>query len=167
MTKQEFTANIDDWSNHRLLLWEALEATKHLKLPVLELGCGDGSTPYLQQYCKDNNLELFSYDSNYDWARKFGAVYMKDWNLLAWRKRYSVALVDEAPGEHRRVSLVNLAQTTEIVVIHDSEPEGWNASDYQVRPFFSLYKNMIDLQGSQGQAWASALSNFHELNWKV
>ncbi len=159
MTKDEFLKDVGNWSNHRHLLWVALEATKHLKLPVLELGTGDGSTPFLQQYCKDNGLELFSYDFNKEWADKFGATHVTDWSTIPWDKEYCVALVDESPGEHRKISIVKL-QHVKVVVVHDSEPVGWNSSDYQVRPEFERYQYTYDLRATEPEgAWATWLSN--------
>lgn len=163
MTKEEFLKDINDWCNHRYLLWAALEATKDLKLPVLELGCGDGSTPFLQQYCKDNGLELFSYDFNKEWADKFGAIHVTNWDNIPWKKNYSVALIDESPGEHRKISLRNLRFATHAVVIHDSEPKGHNASDYQVREEFHLYEFKHDLEAPAPNAWATLLTNNIEL----
>lgn len=159
--KHEFQKNIDSWSNHRYLLWPALEATKHIGLPVLELGCGNGSTPYLQQYCQDNGLELISYDFNKEWADKFGAIHVTDWDGIDWDKKYSVVLVDESPGEHRKISIRNLVNNALIVVVHDSEPKGWNASDYQVREEFPAYKFFHDMKPYEPEyPWATALSNF-------
>lgn len=175
MTKEEFLNGVDNWSNHRYLLWEALEATKHLKLPVMELGCGNGSTPFLRQYCSDNGIELYSYDSNKEWADKFNAGYVDDWNKLphsvnAWIQDYSVVLIDESPGEHRKESLKLLSQgQVKIIVVHDSEPEGWNSSDYKVRPLFSNFKYVKELPSViRGGAWASALSNEIDLTkWSI
>jgi len=164
MTKEEFTTGIDEWSNHRLLLYPALEATKHLKLPVLEMGCGNGSTPYLKQYCKDEGLQLCSFDNNKEWAKKFGANYCPDWDFMAWfyKMQYSVVLVDEAPGEHRKVALELFKQFpihAQIIVVHDSEPVGWNSSDYQVRPIIEKFKYYQDLiSKNTGGAWATICS---------
>jgi len=165
MIKEDFLKNIGNWSNHRHLLYPALEATKHLKLPVLELGCGDGSTPYLRAYCKYNDLELFSYDYDKKWADKFGAMHVTSWeSQVAWRKEYGVVLIDESPGEHRKVSLNKLLHA-KIIVIHDSEPVGWNASNYEVRPLFRKFKYMKDLQSEEkGGAWCSVLSNFIDVS---
>lgn len=156
MTKQEFTQITSNWDSHRPLLWAALEATKHLKLPVLELGCGEGSTPLLKWYCADEGLELFSYDYKKEWADKYGAIYT-NWNGFDWSKKYSVVLIDESPGHHRKISLQNVK--AEVIVIHDSEPSGWNASDYQVRPLFGRFKYLVDFEQPKPQAWASALSD--------
>lgn len=164
MTKEEFLADIDDWCNHRILLWDALEATKSLKKPILELGCGHGSTPFLQRYCAENGLELRSYDYDHSWALQFGAKHVTNWDSdVNWKDSYSVVLIDESPGEHRKESLRLLARNALIIVIHDSEPEGWNASDYQVRPLINKFLFRHDLIAPNPQAWATALSNFIDL----
>lgn len=160
MTKEEFTKDSQGYGSHRPLLWEALEATKNLKRPVLELGAGESSTPYLRQYCKDNDLKFRSYDSDHAWAKKMG-VYYNDGNwdkLNCWDIHWGVVLLDLAPGEYRRVALMNL--NAEVIVLHDSEPVGWNASDYRVRPLFSKFKYMIDdIPKEKGAPWTTALSN--------
>lgn len=155
MTKAFFTQYESNWHSHRPLLWEALEATKHLKLPVLELGCGDGSTPYLQSYCKDNELELLSYDYNQEWAQKFGAIHVTNWDNIPWRKEYGVVLVDESPGEHRKESLKRLHHA-KVIVVHDTEPAADHG--YKMRSELKKFKYLIDYQ-TDG-AWASAVSNF-------
>lgn len=171
MSKEDFLKDVDNWCNHRHFLWEALEATKHLRLPVLELGCGHGSTPFLQKYCADEGLELFSYDFNPDYAKEFGGVHVEDWNYLpgnidGWKRPYSVALIDESPGEHRKDSIQMLTHV-KVVVIHDSEPDGWNASDYQVRQHFDKYKYHTDYKAPKPGAWATALSNYIDVTqWK-
>lgn len=165
MTKEEFLADIDGWSNHRVLLWEALESLKdRTDLPVLELGCGAGSTPYLRKYCEDEKLKLKSFDSNKEWADKFDSVYLSDWNTGNWfyNQVYGVVLIDEAPGEHRKeaIELFSVYSHAAILIVHDSEPVGWNASDYKVRPLFNKFKYAVDLPSTEKLgAWATALSN--------
>ena len=99
MTKEQFQEGLINFSNHRILLWPALEATKHLKLPVMELGCGYGSTPYLQTYCRELDLHFFSYDSNKEWADRMGSIHVPDWSVQKFNLSYSVVLIDEAPGQ--------------------------------------------------------------------
>lgn len=155
MKKEEFLAITGNWSNHRYLLWAALEATKELKLPVLELGCGIGSTEYLRQYCKDEGLEFFTYDSNKEWAEKYGSTFVENWDTIPWRKEWGVVLVDEAPGEHRKISL-GLLHHAQVVIAHDTEPAADHG--YQMRAQLAKYRYMVDWT-SEG-AWASAVSNF-------
>lgn len=163
MTKEKFTQITSNWDSHRPLLWAALEATKHLKLPVLELGCGNGSTPFLKEYCLENGLQLFSYDFNIEWAAKFDAIHVTDWNNVPWRKEWSVVLVDESPGEHRKVSIGKLHHA-KVVVAHDTEPAADHG--YQMRVPLSRYKYLIDLE-TDG-AWATAVSNYIAVNkWEI
>lgn len=159
MTKQEFLKDITNWSSHRHLLWPALEATKHLRLPVMELGAGKGSTPYLMKYCADNGLEFLSYDFSKEWAEEMGSIHVTDWaNQVEWKREYSVVLCDESPGEHRKESL-RLLTETKVIVLHDSEPLGWNGGDYRVRPLFKNFKYFKDHTEPKPHAWATALSN--------
>jgi len=167
MTREEFLKNIDNWSNHRILLWPALEAVKGPGKLVREMGCGDGSTEFLERYCDDNNMDLISYDSNAQWADKFNAILIDHWDglLHAWKlagEKTAIIFIDHAPGDHRRKALQFFADNPEmfeIIVIHDSEPAGHNASDYQVRELFSEFKYVKDLEAPAPKAWATALSN--------
>lgn len=162
MTKSEFTQITSNWDSHRPLLWEALEATKHLKLPVLELGVGYGSTPLLQEYCKDEGLLLFSYDFDSNWAFKFHAIHTRNWDV-PWEKEYSVVLVDESPGEHRKISISKLHHA-KIVVAHDTE----KAADhgYKMRAELTKYKYAIEY--ITDGAGAMAVSNFINVTeWKI
>ena len=116
-----FLKNVETWNSHRPLLLMALELTK--EGDVLEMGCGYGSTPYLQSYCKTNNRNLYSYDYDENWAKKFNAVCVNgDWETADYNNRnYSVALIDESPGEHRGTSIKNLIDKVDIFVAHDTE----------------------------------------------
>lgn len=159
MKKEAFLKDLSAWGSHRVLLFEALEATKESPFPVVELGCGDNSTPYLMEYCEKAKRVFFSFDSDKMWAEKYGSDYVKDWERHPlWLKKYSVCLLDLAPGEYRRVALMKL--DSDIIILHDSEIPGWNASDYKVRPLFSKFKFVKDDQPKEkGSPWTSALSN--------
>lgn len=167
MTQEEFLRDLDPWSSHRPLLWKALEATKGNPNPILEMGCGNGSTPYLQEYVKSDGRKLVSMDHNKEWADKFGARHTMAWHFSEWfyKQQYSAVLIDHAPGEKRREALGLFADypihfSGGVLVIHDSEPKGWNASDYQVRPLFIKFKYILDDKAKEpGQPWTTALSN--------
>lgn len=165
MTKQEFLKDINPWGSHRRLLWEALQATKESKFPILEMGAGENSTPFIREYCLYQLRSSVHYDSNKHWAEKMNAIYCPDWNYMQWfyGKQYSVVLVDESPGEHRKTTLQMFASYPvhfEVLIVHDSEPIGWNASDYRVRPLFEKFKYVKDdVPDLHGQPWTTALSN--------
>ena len=68
-------------------------------------------------------------------------------------------MVDESPGSQRRISIQRLRTNAEIIIVHDSEPKGWNASDYKVRPIFKDFKYVVEIKSKEPQgAWATALS---------
>lgn len=159
MTKEYFVKDATGFGSHRPLLWEALQATKDSPFPIIELGCGDSSTPFLMEYREKANRVFFSYDSKKEWADKYGSDYVRDWEKHPlWLGKYSVCLLDLAPGEYRRIALMKV--DSEIIVIHDSEPLGWNASDYKVRPLFSKFKYVKDdVPKEKGAPWTTALSN--------
>lgn len=164
MTREEFLKDVTNFSNHRYLLWEALEETKG---DIVEFGMGFGSTPFLRQYAIDSNRHLFSYENNLDWFEKFPykhcdyheMMWLSDWDE-AKHEEIDVLLIDHAPGERRKVDIQRFADIAKIIVVHDSEPIGWNSSDYQVRPLFSNFKYVKDLKSDySGGAWATVLSN--------
>lgn len=159
MTKAEFLDLVGNWSNHRNLLWPALELTSHFSLPVLELGAGMGSTKYLREYCKDAGLEFVSYDSNMEYANQNNSLFVANWDTIPWRREWGVVLVDHAPGEHRKFALQRLHHA-KIVIAHDTEPAADHG--YQMRDELKKYKFMVDWE-TEG-AWATAVSDHILLN---
>lgn len=169
MTKEYFLSKDNAWGSHRKLLWEALEATKTIKQPIVELGSGKTSTPYLRKYSEDEEIQFISFESDLNWAREMGTVHVNNWDAEKWWSyNFSVCLLDMAPGEYRKTALMKLVNT-EIIVIHDSEPSGWNASDYKVRPLFKNFKYMIDDKPTEkGAPWTTAVSNTVDVSkWKI
>lgn len=147
-----FLKDVSGWCNHRPLLWWALEATRGSSFPVLEMGCGEGSTPYLRDYCQKNERPFLSYDSDAGWAQRFGAAHVESWDGVV-SGGYSVVLVDHAPGERRHVDIALLADRADYVVIHDSEPA---ATGYMLDRIWGLFASRRNLV--TGGAWASIVS---------
>lgn len=159
MIEELFTPT-GNWDNHKILLKLALDETNYSHHPVLELGCGDGSSPALKAYSLEYLREVLSYDYDKEWAEKYGAIHVTDWDIsVDWNKKYSVALVDESPGEQRHKSLMLLKNVCDIVIVHDSEPAA--EEGYQLAKIWSLYKYKVDLV-SNG-AWATAMSNTYDV----
>lgn len=65
VTRDWFLMNLDAYCSHRPLLWEALRLTPGT--PVLELGMGHGSTPYLARYCEQETRALYSAEADPAW----------------------------------------------------------------------------------------------------
>jgi len=184
MTKEKFHEGIDDWSNHRYLLWLALEETK--TGDVLELGCGGGSTPYLHQYCKDTKRRLYSFDTEQTWIDEFKQYESKthsfhriinNWHIAKdICPKPSVILIDHAPGERRIVDVSRFESDSGIIVCHDTQPKP-TAANYHYELIWPNFKYKIDLKVDmnpekyKGQThhrtWASAISNQYDLTkWK-
>ncbi len=162
VTKQDryYKLDIDgvsNWNNHLILLYVALEMTAHDEdnLPVMELGCGDGSSRQLKSFCQLNDRPFLSYDSNKEWADKYGSAHIQDWQTSSvYDGNFSVCLIDEAPGENRYLSMQKLADKSKIIVIHDSESA---ATGYMLDKVWHLFKYRLNYN-SEG-ACAAMVSN--------
>jgi hypothetical protein len=157
--KYGFLKDVQGWSSHRPLLFLSLELTKG---PVIEFGCGDGSTPYLSKYCHDTERVFKSYDSNQEWALKHGATLITDWYDNAPYEKCGVAFLDHAPGEMRWVSVLKFLDKADIIVIHDSEEGG--AGNYMYDNIWHKFKYRLNYNKTGGGAGATALSNKIDLN---
>lgn len=166
MTKEEFLKDVANWDNHRFLLWPALEATTG---EVIEMGMGQGSTPFLHQYCKDANRKLFSYESSLEWAMKFQdniseghhVMHVHDWDAVSLRHPFpDVVLIDHAPGERRKTDISLFAWKAKFIVCHDTEPAADHG--YQMRAELSKFKYIKEYQ-SPG-AWSTVVSNFIDVS---
>lgn len=163
--------NVEGWCNHRPLLYLALEFTKNNKDPILELGCGNGSTNQLHQYIENDDRTLISFDTDKKWldtfihlqSKKHQFVYKKDEEITDWLTNldtfFSVCLVDHAPGERRHKDISLLRDKCDIIVIHDSEPE---ATGYMLDKIWHLFKYRLDIK--RNGAWASMVSNKYDFS---
>jgi len=165
MTLEEFLLGIkpENWNNHITLLYEALEATKDFdRNGVVELGSGQGSTPYLRNYCIKNNRDFRSFDFHKDWAEQMDSEHVTDWNDIYWEiaaMRPAVILIDHSPGERRWIDAVMYSMIADFVVIHDTEPPASAGyKTYESLANFKYKRNLV----SDG-AWATICSNYHRL----
>jgi hypothetical protein len=148
-----------NWDNHRPLLLLALELTEDR---VFEYGSGEGSTPYLRDYCKANSRHFYSLESNKEWADKMSAIHVPNWRATDEWFKCGVAFVDLAPGEDRVYAIEKLAPKADIIVIHDTEEGG--AGDYKFETIWQLFKYRLNYNKTGGGAGATAVSNTIDLN---
>lgn len=153
----KFLENVQNWDNHRPLLWWALKQTKGQTEPVLEMGCGEGSTPYLKSYLKTDKRKLISYDYSQEWADKYNAIHVTDWDAIE-HENYSVILIDHSPGERRYLDVIKLADKCDYMIIHDSEPE---ATGYMMDKVWHLFPYRRNLKTNG--AWATIVSTKNEI----
>lgn len=131
---------MDDWATHIHALAAAVVNTKG---PILELGCGEYSTPLLHALRGD--FEVVSVESNREWARRFERLYQKDGHLLVVdsieehlarpiSSGWGVIFIDHAPGESRAAAIKTLARHAEVIVVHDTDAACYEWGDCWV-PF--------------------------------
>lgn len=130
--------------------------------PILELGCGDYSTPMLHALCAPTQRQLASTDVSKEWLTLFvdlernwhlffyvpayepcdercNILYAPNqdvWNtLLLETVHWSIVLVDHSPGSRRPIEIERLRKNTDIFVVHDTEDDR-----YGYEPLLSSFK---------------------------
>jgi hypothetical protein len=131
--------------------------------PVLELGCGDYSTPLLHLLCR--NRPLVSVETDRGWLERYSDLRTKDHEFhLAqdWagaaiidQREWDVALVDHAPGERRVPEIRRLINRARFIVVHDTEDGGYGYD--RVLPEF---KYRFDFK--RWEPWTSVVSMVEE-----
>lgn len=162
--------NVESWCSHRPLLQIALELTKGSDKPILELGCGYGSTEQLHKYIETDIRKLYSLETNKEWLKKYDhlnsdkheLVFKQDglkWDneQMKWydsiqdipnwldtvsKNGISVCLVDHACGERRHIDIQKIYNNCDIIVIHDTQPE---ATGYLLDKIWHLFKYRLNL----------------------
>lgn len=167
----------DAYSTHQPVLYEAVVRTSG---PVVEFGCGLGSTPLLYNLCAGHR-RLFTLDSNPDWLNKFAClaspwhrfVWVLDWDailhvdyiaLVSW----GVAFIDHSPWEARVTAVMALKDKARFIVLHDC--------DYFVThdmldfdELFKYHKVFPPLEPWPAPTGPPTLlaSNFEDCNWDI
>lgn len=146
---------LGDYFSHYPILAAAVARTNG---PVLELGCGDGSTPLLHYMCAGTGRYLLTADTNSEWLSKFRAGYYrqrlhefylvdqwKDFPLLNFiHDKWSVALVDGAPGEDRAGLALRLKESCTFIVCHDSERDYGTGANYRYEEITPEFKYVTE-----------------------
>lgn len=65
----------DTYATHQPVLYEIAMKTTG---PIIEFGCGNGSTDILHEICKKNNRLLITLDDNEEWLNQFKQKYIGD-----------------------------------------------------------------------------------------
>lgn len=113
--------------------------------PILELGVGFCSTPYLHWACYPAKRRLVSYENNPEyyrfaesWKDDFHAIHcIKDWESINISEPWAVAFVDHSPSGRRAEETKRLIHA-DYIVIHDTE----NSQDrsYRLSTVRGLFK---------------------------
>jgi len=141
--------------------------------PVLELGMGLFSTPYLHWACY-NKRKLVSYENKKDFYELFifndkrelcnnydfhEVKFVEDWDKIDISGHWGVVLVDHNPGPRRREEIKRLANSADYIVVHDTDAK--NDWYYKYAEYFPLFKYRYD---TKIYPMTTVLSNFKDLS---
>lgn len=97
----EFSYKTNIFATHQPVLYEMAMRTKG---PIIEFGCGDGSTKLLHEICKKDHRLLISIDDNREWFDKCRKQFIDDGyaeDNSGWHKFYFVeGKKDNVDPEH-------------------------------------------------------------------
>lgn len=135
--------------------------------PVLELGMGIFSTPYLHFACYPKR-RLVSFENNpefAEWIAGFKAsfhetYFVNDWNAIDLSGHWSVVLVDHSPAERRVEEIKKLANSADYLVVHDTNPR--QSHKYKYHEIYPLFKFRKDFNAEK--PYTAVLSNFYDLS---
>jgi hypothetical protein len=135
------------FGTHMPVLKRVIEVTTG---PVLEMGMGNYSTPFLHDICSDR--ELLSIDNDIEWVNTFINYNSDTHNIIKvdqnWddvdgyiqSKRWGVVFIDHHPCERRVVDIRLLMNNAKYIVIHDTEAGALAADKYNYEPTLSLFR---------------------------
>lgn len=137
--------------------------------PVLELGMGEGSTPFLHYACRGKRL-LVSAEYDHSWAAKYEPYgspdhliyHVRDWHCwdVPESRYWDVAFLDLSPGEERAAMMPRLANRCRFLVIHDTERDHGSAADYKYEQHFGLFQYRTEMR--RFRPYTMVLSNVQE-----
>ena len=101
---------------------------------ILELGCGDYSTPILSLIAKHQNKKFFIKSSDTEWSKKFidiADIEIVDWSTWEPQGSYGVIFLDNEQLTSERIKwLPTLSKIAKVIVMHDVDA-AMLAPDYQ------------------------------------
>lgn len=147
----------NDYDSHRPLLYLAVTKMKH---PIIEFGCGFGSTPLLKKYCEEIDSIFVSLETDKEWAGKFPGTFIitnyKNWNGI----KPSLLFIDSKPGEERKELIKQYTSHAWVIVAHDTEPGAEYV--YGMSEVLNSFKHRLDYQ-PEGKPHTTAVSNFIDI----
>lgn len=145
----------NDWDSHRPALW--LAVTKGGD-KIWEVGCGEGSSKLLYDYCKANKKWFTSLETNKEWSAKIPqSFHVEDYiGVLKTYLPISILFVDCAPAEIRKDIISEFKNGAEVIITHDSESGAEYV--YGMSEVLSTFKYRLDYQPA-GKPHTTAVSN--------
>ncbi|MFC1841574.1 hypothetical protein ACFLYA_00715 [Candidatus Dependentiae bacterium] len=133
-----------NWGTHITPLITAVVNTEG---PVLEMGCGDFSTPVLHAICSQKKRFLLSAELDLSWMKLFCDLEcdfhnfehvknVREWENVGKDLHWGVVLIDHSPAEQRVKAIKRLRSQVDIFVVHDTDASAY----YGYGPVLSTFK---------------------------
>lgn len=140
------------YGSHLPVLMAVIEKTRG---DILELGCGQFTTPYLhwvsvlqkrKLLTLDNDSQRLKYFANDYQSDNHKFIHVNNWDKADIEKRWDVALVDHGPASRRVIEIKRLANLAKYIVIHDSN--GRFEKEYRYSRIYPLFRYQFDFTKS-------------------
>lgn len=144
---------MDPYASHQQALVSAALMTKG---PIIELGCGDYSTPILYEISKFQGRELTIYSTCEEWANRYShyvnVIILDDWKNYTYPNNVGLTFLDnEEYVRYRKLHVPRLLETSDVVICHDMGVNEWGAKwhkSWDVSPPTIVLSNIQPVCGS-------------------
>lgn len=151
----------DAYFTHQPVLMKALKLSQG---DVLELGCGDGSTEIIHNYCMKHGRKVLTVEHDKEWLLKYQNRFQGshheymltvDWYSLIDSligRQWGLVFIDQTSWNERAYSFTKLKDFAEFIVLHDSDyfPEN-NLLGKLVRPYHTNGPNDLGERDWSGE----------------
>jgi hypothetical protein len=126
---------MDPYATHQRLLIAAAMQTDG---PIIEMGCGDYSTPLLAEIAAHQGRTFEVYTADRKWGSKYELMcrvnYINDWSKYTYPKCGLTFLDNEQYVRHRKLHVPRLLEVSDVVICHDMGQNEWGAKYATVLP---------------------------------
>lgn len=174
-----YVHNNDAYCTHQKYTIAELEKLKKNSI-VIELGVGNGSSPLMYDYCKNNpDSTVISFETDLDWFNtifnKYGDLpnynfnYIQSWDNLNLilnalnHNEYNLVFVDQSPWDARIKSIDLLKNKCDTFILHDYDYYNKSENEWVKNSPNSIYVN--DETTWLGQIYSSEffLEDYYEI----
>lgn len=137
------------WATHQPVLYKMCSAPH---LHILEFGCGHNSTRLLSLLAENHGHKVECFESNLEWIQqckqyetdRLKINLVEDWTTFFKQqpfknRHYDIIFVDQSPWEARHLTIDNLYNQTNYLILHDADHFP-NHNFFQFADYFRYFK---------------------------
>lgn len=171
-----YVHNNDAYCTHQNYTKEELSKLDKNPL-ILELGVGNGSSPLMYEFCKNNpDATVSCFETDADWFEKMFDKYgdlpnyifnlIEDWKDLEThieKDEYDLVFVDQSPWSARIDSINLLKDKTKVFILHDYDYYNHSGHEWVKNDPNNIYIN--DETSWLGQTYSSefTMKDYYEI----